>query len=161
MFVKFLSFTDKKKHYFYVYIVHLNNFSKYVRMHYHIFVKFIFYHELSSFFFFCLFSATLVAYGGSQARGQIGAVATVLHHSHSNTRSKPLLRPIPHSWYCWILSPLGKAQGLNLCPHRIQAGSFPLSHYGNSSSYFSRRDTSSYTDLSPAPGPSQGIWTKE
>ena len=27
------------------------------------------------------------AYGGSQARGQIGAAAASLHHSHSNTRS--------------------------------------------------------------------------
>ena len=39
------------------------------------------------FFSFC-FRATPVAYGGSQARGQIGAVANSLHHSHSNTRSK-------------------------------------------------------------------------
>ena len=33
------------------------------------------------------FRATLVAYGGSQARGRIGAVAAGLHHSHSHTRS--------------------------------------------------------------------------
>ena len=39
------------------------------------------------FFSFC-FRATPVAYGGSPARGQIGAVANSLHHSHSNTRSK-------------------------------------------------------------------------
>ena len=36
-----------------------------------------------------------MAYGGSQARDGIGAVATGLHHSHSNARSKPGLRPIP------------------------------------------------------------------
>ena len=36
------------------------------------------------FFFFCLFRATLVAYGGAQARGQIGATAVGLPHSHSN-----------------------------------------------------------------------------
>ena len=35
------------------------------------------------FFFFCLFRATPVAYGGSQARGQIGATAASPHHSHS------------------------------------------------------------------------------
>ena len=35
-------------------------------------------------FFFCLFSATSAAYGGSQGRGLIGAVATGLRHSHSN-----------------------------------------------------------------------------
>ena len=29
-----------------------------------------------------------VAYGGSQARGQIGAVAASLHHSHSHTGSE-------------------------------------------------------------------------
>ena len=34
-----------------------------------------------------LVGATPTAYGGSQARGLIGAVATSLHHSHSNARS--------------------------------------------------------------------------
>ena len=33
---------------------------------------------------FLLFRATCVAYGGSQARGLIRAVAVGLHHSHSN-----------------------------------------------------------------------------
>ena len=33
------------------------------------------------------------AYGGSQARGLIGATAAGLHHSH--TRSEPHLRPTP------------------------------------------------------------------
>ena len=43
------------------------------------------------FFFFCLFAfsrATPAAYGGSQARGLIGAVAAGLCHSHSNARSE-------------------------------------------------------------------------
>ena len=43
------------------------------------------------FLFFCLFAfsrAAPSAYGGSQARGQMGAVATGLHHSHSNSRSE-------------------------------------------------------------------------
>ena len=44
--------------------------------------------ELPSFFFFGLFRATPTAYGGSQARGPIGAVAARLHRSHSNTRSE-------------------------------------------------------------------------
>ena len=41
---------------------------------------------LSFFFFFvfCLLRATPTAYGGSQARGPVGALATSLHHSHSN-----------------------------------------------------------------------------
>ena len=50
------------------------------------------------FFFFCLFAislAALAAYGGSQARGLIGAVATGLHQSHSNARSEPSLQPTP------------------------------------------------------------------
>ena len=45
------------------------------------------------FFFFSLFRAASMAYGGSQARGGIGAVAASLHHSHSNAGSKPHLRP--------------------------------------------------------------------
>ena len=35
-------------------------------------------------FFFCLFRSTHVAYVSSQARGQRGAAAASLHHSHSN-----------------------------------------------------------------------------
>ena len=46
-------------------------------------------------FFFGLSRAAPMAYGGSQARGQIIAVAAGLHHSHSNARSKPHLRPTP------------------------------------------------------------------
>ena len=38
--------------------------------------------------FFGLLRAVPMAYGGSHARGQIGAVAAGLYHSHSNTRSK-------------------------------------------------------------------------
>ena len=36
-----------------------------------------------------------MAYGGSQARGQFGATAASLHHSHSNVGSEPCLRPTP------------------------------------------------------------------
>ena len=45
----------------------------------------------SIFFFFAFFRAALMAYGGSQAGGPIGAVATGLHHSHSHAGSKPHL----------------------------------------------------------------------
>ena len=60
-----------------------------------------------SIFFFCLLSLVVVvivvviswaapaAYGGSQARGPIGAVATGLHQSHSNAGSQPRLQPTP------------------------------------------------------------------
>ena len=63
------------------------------------------------FFIFCLFvfsGAAPVAYGGSQARGLIGAVAAGLRHS---------------SWQCQILNPLCEArdQTWNLMvPHRIR-----------------------------------------
>ena len=43
------------------------------------------------FFVFCHFRAIPAAYGGSQARGLIGVVASGLHHSHSNVRSEPRL----------------------------------------------------------------------
>ena len=45
------------------------------------------------FFFFPLFRAAPVACGSSQNRGQIGATAASLHHSHSNIESKPCLQP--------------------------------------------------------------------
>ena len=55
------------------------------------------------FFVFCLFVVVVVAiswaapaaYGGSQARGRIGAIATGLRQSHSNAGSEPRLQPTP------------------------------------------------------------------
>ena len=47
------------------------------------------------FFFFAFSRAVPMAYGGSQARGLIGAVAAGLHHNHSNAGSEPRLRPTP------------------------------------------------------------------
>ena len=41
------------------------------------------------------FRAVPAACGSSQARGQIGAAAASLHHSHSNIRSRPHLQPTP------------------------------------------------------------------
>ena len=47
-------------------------------------------------FFFLYFSrAAPAAYGGSQARGLIGAVAAGLRHSHNNMGSKPHLQSTP------------------------------------------------------------------
>ena len=46
-------------------------------------------------FFLGLFRAIPMAYGSSQARGRIGALAAGLYHSCSNTGSKPFLRPTP------------------------------------------------------------------
>ena len=42
---------------------------------------------------FCLFRATPMAYGSSQARGQMEAAAADLHHSHSSTGFRPRLWP--------------------------------------------------------------------
>ena len=36
-----------------------------------------------------------MAYGGSKARGQIGALVASLYHSHNNTGSAPRLQPTP------------------------------------------------------------------
>ena len=36
-----------------------------------------------------------MAYGGSQARGPVGAVSVALHHSHSNMGSELHLQPTP------------------------------------------------------------------
>jgi len=49
-------------------------------------------------FLFCLFAiswAAPAAYGGSQARGQIGAVAASLRQSHRHAGSEPRLQPTP------------------------------------------------------------------
>ena len=46
-------------------------------------------------FFFFRNMKVPVAYGGSQTRGRIQAVAAGLHHSHRNTGSKLHLRTIP------------------------------------------------------------------
>ena len=48
------------------------------------------------YFIFCLFAiswAAPLAYGGSQAMGPIGVVATSLHQSHGNLGSEPRLQP--------------------------------------------------------------------
>ena len=62
------------------------------------------------FFFFFHFRSTPVAYGSSQARGQIKAAAANLPHSHHNARSKPHLWPKCSSRQCWILNPLSEAR---------------------------------------------------
>ena len=49
-------------------------------------------------FFFCLLfflGPHPQQYGGSKAKGRIGAVVASLCQSHSNARAKPRLQPIP------------------------------------------------------------------
>ena len=73
---------------------------------------------ICSLFLFCLFVFLFVfvfraaseAYGSSQARGQIGGVTDVLHHSHSSMGSKLCLWPIPQLRQCQILNPLSEAR---------------------------------------------------
>ena len=65
---------------------------------------------LSVLCFFAFFRAALEAYGGSQARGQIRAVAASLHHSHSN-RDLSGVCDLHHSaWQCQIFNPLIKTR---------------------------------------------------
>ena len=61
-----------------------------------------FYYKVGVFLFvrfvscvFCPFRATPAAYGGSQARGLIRAIAADLQQSLSNARSEPRLQPTP------------------------------------------------------------------
>ena len=57
------------------------------------FFWFVFCFCVFSFFCFLLFRATPAAYGGSQAKGPIGAIAASLLHSHIGSESH--LRPTP------------------------------------------------------------------
>ena len=47
------------------------------------------------FIYFFSFRATPTAYGGSQARRQIGGTAAGLYRSHSNAGFEPRLQPTP------------------------------------------------------------------
>ena len=60
--------------------------------------------------FLLLFSATPVAYGGSQARGRMGAAASGLHHSHSNAGSSHICNLHHSSLQHQVLNPLSEAR---------------------------------------------------
>ena len=69
------------------------------------------------FFFFLFFRAAPTAYGSSQARGWIRAVAAGLNHSHNNMGSKLHLPPIPQPMAMpdlqgqdWICIPMDTSQ---------------------------------------------------
>ena len=70
--------------------------------------------------FFVFSRAAPAAYGGSQARDLIRAVATGLHHSHSNAKSEPHLRPIPQLMAMLDPQPTEQGQGSNPKPHGSQ-----------------------------------------
>ena len=75
-------------------------------------------------FFFCIFKAIPAEYGGSQARGLIGAVAAGLHHSRSHAGSEPHLLPTPQLMAtCQILNPLSEARDRTrnlMVPRRVR-----------------------------------------
>ena len=77
--------------------LHYQSTSQLLRIYSFLYVNSIFQY-LTKFFFFFFFViswAAPMAYGGSQARGWIGAVATGLGQSHSNAGSEPCRQPIP------------------------------------------------------------------
>ena len=84
------------------------------------------------FFFFFFSGPHPAACGGFQARGQIGAAATSLCHSHSNARYEPRLRPTPQLTATLDPQPTERGQGSNPRPHGCQPESFLLSHDRNS-----------------------------
>ena len=64
-------------------------------------------------FFFHLFAiswAAPAAYGGSQARGQIGAVATGLCRATATRDPRRVCNLHQSSWQRWIFNPLRKAR---------------------------------------------------
>ena len=72
------------------------------------------------------------AYGNSQGRGQIGAAAVSLCHSHSNARSERHLWPTPQFMQCQILNPLSEAREWICILMDTSPVLNPLSHSGNS-----------------------------
>ena len=69
---------------------------------------------------FCLFAfsrAPPEAYGDSQARGGIGAVAAGLSQSHSNATSEPHLQPTSQLMATLDPQPTEQGQGSNPQPH--------------------------------------------
>ena len=83
------------------------------------FLKYIFYWFIDWLidFLFSLFKDAPMAYGGSQAKGLIGAVAAGLHHSHSNARSEPNLWPTPLLTAMPDPQPIERGQGSNPQTH--------------------------------------------
>ena len=78
---------------------------------------YLFIHSFIYLFLFFLFRATPMTYGGSQARGPIGATAASLCQSHSNVGSEPGLRPTPQVTAMLDPQPTEQGQGLNPQPH--------------------------------------------
>ena len=67
--------------------------------------------------FFAISWSAPMAYGGSQARGPIGAVAAGLRQNHSNEGSEPRLQPTPQLTAKPDRQPTEQGQGPNPQPH--------------------------------------------
>ena len=81
-----------------------------------------------------LFRAVPAATGRSWARGETGAAAACLHHSHSNVGSEPHLQPASQqcqSLTQWTRPRIEPASSRTLCQVLN-----PLSHNGNSIIYY-------------------------
>ena len=91
-------------------------------------------------FFLLHFRTALLAYENSQARGQIGATATSLHHSH--TRSKPCPWPIPKLMAMQDPQPSKQDQGSNVHPHGCQSCLLAWSHKGTPKFFFKKTNNS-------------------
>ena len=61
-------------------------------------------------FYFCLFRAAPMAYGSSQVRGHIGAIAADLYHNHGMPDPSHVCNLHHSSQQCWILDPLIEAR---------------------------------------------------
>ena len=84
------------------------------------------------FIYFWLFRATPSAYGISKARGQIGATAAGLHHSHSSSRSlthwaRPGIKPT----FSWILVGFVTAEPWQELPGQFKCLLLRSSHCGS------------------------------
>ena len=81
-------------------------------------------HHNFKIFFFFFFRAVPTAYGGSQARGLMWATAAGLHHSQSNSGSKPHMRPTPPQLLATqVLNPESEARDWTrnrMVPNRIR-----------------------------------------
>ena len=73
--------------------------------------------EQLALFYFLLFGAAGAAYGSSQARGRIRALAAGLYHSHSNGGSELCLPPTPQLTVTADPQPTEQGHGSNLHPH--------------------------------------------
>ena len=80
--------------------------------------------------------AVPVAYGGSQARAPVGAVAASLCHSHSNIRSEPVCDLHHSSGQRRILNLLSEARDRTHNLMVPKSDSFPLRHNGISNLHY-------------------------